>query len=170
MIKINSSIFYFLHCVFRIMDIRFLAEHLADTADAGKGHTDHDHDHGQHHKAHEQRHDIAEQTGQIAGRQGSAHDKLRAKPGHGNNTEIHSDHHGRIVKCKQSLCLYGQIIQHFGCLGKLLIFMVFPDKCFDHTDGRDIFLHAGIQIILGHVRLHLLLLVCSVPACTNVIL
>ena len=148
MIEINASVRNVRHRILRVCQIRFFVQHLADTADTCHGHTDHDHNHGQHHQAHEKRHDIAEKTGEIACGQRTAHDELGSKPGYGDDAEVNCDHHGRVIERQKALCFHRKIVKHFGRSGEFFVFIIFTHECLDHADGGDVFLHAGVQVVV----------------------
>ena len=77
-VEVDGAVGDLVDGVVRVVQIRLLAQDLADTAHAGEGHGDHDHQHGEHHQAHQQAHDVAEEAGEVARREAAADDELRA--------------------------------------------------------------------------------------------
>src|SRR5699024_5169609 len=101
MVEIDAAVGHMGDGVGGIGQVGGFGKHLADTADAGQGHTDHDHHHGQHHQAHKQGHDVAEQAGQVTGGHAAAHNVLGTQPGNRDDAEVNRHHHGRVVESQQ---------------------------------------------------------------------
>ena len=147
-VKVDAAVRHFHDGLLRLGQVCSLREHFPDTPDTGHGHADHHHHHGQHHQAHEQGHDVAEQAGEVAGGHIPGHNELRAQPRGGENAEVHRQHHGGVVEGQQALGLDEHLIQVAGGLGELAVLVALPHEGLHHTDGGDVLLDAGVEVVV----------------------
>ena len=133
----------------RACQIGNLIQHLRDTFRAGGAHGNHDEDHGEHHQGHQNAHHIAEQGGQIAGGEIPRHDELRAEPGQSDDAAVHHQHHHRVIQRQNPFGFDEKPVKPVSCVPEFFIFKAFPDEGFYHADGGDIFLHAGVQVVIS---------------------
>ena len=148
MVEINLPVGHFHHRILRVGQVRFLIQDFADPSDTGHGHTDHNDHHGEHHQAHKQRHNITEQTGQVTSGKRTAYNKLRSQPGYRDDTEINCHHHSRRVEKPAGSPLSPKGPEAFWKPLQTSHSHALPDKCLYHPDGGDIFLYAGVQVIV----------------------
>ena len=148
MVEVDAAVLHLFHRVFRVVQVRGFLQNLTDPSDAGQGNADHHHYHGDHHQAHQHGHDVAEEACQVTGGKGATHDEVGAQPGNRDDAEIHSDHHRRCIHRKDALCLHKHLVQCGRGLGELGVLIILPDKRLYHADGGDVFLDAGVQIIV----------------------
>ena len=147
-LKINGAVGHFHHGVLAVGEVGILAEHLADTAGAGHAHGDHDEHHGHHHQAHQDVHAVGEQAHQLAGGEGAADDQVGALPADeqdaGVDGQLHQGHHQHHA----ALGLHKQVVQVAGGRLELGVLKLFAHIGLHHADGGDVFLHAGVQVVV----------------------
>ena len=148
MVEVNLSVGNIHHRFRRIGQVGLLIQHFRNTASAGKAHGQHHEDHAQHHQGHEHTHHITEQAGQFARGQFVANNKLGTEPAQCDNASVHHQHHHRAVDGDGLLSLHEQAIHIFRSLVELLLLVVFPNEGLHHTNGRNVFLHAGVQVVI----------------------
>ena len=149
MVEINAAVPHTVQRFGRSNDVRFFLQHLRDPFPAGRAHGHHHEDHGQHHQRGERGHHIGKQRSQVAGGHAPGHDEARPEPGNRNNTAVDDKHHNRQVQRLELLRADKQLVEPCCCFAELFVLIVLPDKGFHHTDGGNILLNAGVQVVIA---------------------
>ena len=148
MVKFNASVGNVEVRMLRIVQIALLIENLGDTLCTGHTHRHHNKYHGEHHEAHKDIHAIGKKAHQLAGCQAAANDHLGAQPADQKNTAVDGKLHQRCVIRNIFLCFTENVVDVSAGFLEFAGLMTFTHISFYHTDGRNVLLHAGIQIIV----------------------
>ena len=147
-VKPDASVSYFIIRIFRIGKVCFLIQYLNNSSGTCHTHGHHNEDHGEHHQTHENIHTVGEQTHQFACSKTAAYDHIGTEPTDSQNTCIDCKLHQRSVNCHNSFCIHEHIKNVAACLVELLDFIILTDISFYDSLGRNIFLYAGIHLIV----------------------
>ena len=149
MVEINASVGQRCLRIFGTGQIRNLIQHLRDTLRAGGAHGAHDEDHGKHHQGHQDAHHVAEKGSQIAGSEIPCHNELCTEPGQSEDTAVHHQHHHRVIQRQNPFGFDEKPVKPAGCSPEFFIFKALTNEGLYHAYGGDIFLHAGVQVIIS---------------------
>ena len=153
--KVDGAVGHIADGVFGRCQIRFLRQDLIAAAQGSLRHGDHNENHGKHHQTAEDLGGIGKHGAELAGGQpqrrvvaGGDH-HLGAHPGNDKDTGIYADLHGRSVDRQNVLRFAEIIVDGLGNGLKLADFLVLPNKALDDPDAVNIFLHNGVQPVIG---------------------
>ena len=135
-------------CIFRAGEVSLFVQDFTNSLCTGHAHAHHDEDHRNHHQAHKNAGDIAEQAHEVALGEALRDARLCAQPRQRDHAAEDRRHHDRVVQRHIGFRLNKHAIHGLRCSGKLRALVVLTDKGLDHADRADIFLHAGVQIVV----------------------
>ena len=148
-VKVDAAVRDLRDGVGGIGEIGRLLQHLGDAVGARGGHGDHDEDHGEHHEAAEHLHDVGEEAREVAGRERALHDEVRAEPAEAQHAAVDREAHHRAEGDHDLLHADEEIREIRRGAGELVVLIFLAHKRFDDADGRDVLLHAGVQIVIA---------------------